>query len=103
MWLNLIFFRVEEYHSGKETNTVLYIPTGPDCPNNRSYVEKTKACFTSGECPPDFGSSSESDFQDRVTIEDLSDVAKVMMGFENEWWIIISYNLPKTSLEEWYA
>jgi len=81
-WHCDLIHSVEEYHSGEETNTVLYIPTGPDCPINRSYVERTKACFTSGKCPPDFGSSRESDYQSRAKIEDLSDAAKVMMGFE---------------------
>jgi len=76
---------VEELHSGKETNTVLYIPVGPDCPSNRDYLEKAKQCFLDGKCPPDFGMSNvqcESDFQDRATLDDLNDDAKVMMGFD---------------------
>ena len=72
-------------HSGKETNTVLYIPVGPDCPSNRAYLEKAKKCFLDGKCAPDFGMSNvqcESDFQDRATLDDLNNDAKVMMGFD---------------------
>ena len=80
-----VSFRVEELHSGEETNTVLYIPVGPDCPSNRTYIEKAKKCFLDGKCPPDFGMSNvqcESDFEDRATLDDLNDDAKVMMGFD---------------------
>ena len=80
-----VSFRVEELHSGDETNTVLYIPVGPDCPSNRTYIEKAKKCFLDGKCPPDFGMSNvqcESDFEDRATLDDLNDDAKVMMGFD---------------------
>ena len=35
-----IFFSVEEQHDGKETNSVLYIPVGPDCPLNMQNFEK---------------------------------------------------------------
>ena len=78
-------FRVEEFHSGTETNTVLYIPVGPDCPNNRAYIEKAKKCFLDGEFPPDFKMPTKQDernFQDRATLDDLNEDAKVMMGFE---------------------
>jgi len=76
---------VEEFHSGTETNTVLYIPVGPDCPNNRAYIEKAKKCFLDGEFPPDFKMPTKQDernFQDRATLDDLNEDAKVMMGFE---------------------
>ena len=78
-------FRVEEFHSGTETNTVLYIPVGPDCPNNKAYIKNAKKCFLDGKHPPDFEMPTrqdESDFQDRATLDDLNDDAKVMMGFE---------------------
>ena len=83
--LKPVSFRVEELHSGDETNTVFYIPVGPDCPSNRAYLEIAKKCFLDGKCPPDFGMSNvqcESDFQDRATLDDLNDEAKVMMGFD---------------------
>ena len=80
-----VSFRVEELHSGDETNTVLYIPVGPDCPNNKAYIKNAKKCFLDGKHPPDFEmptKQDESDFQDRATLDDLNDNAKVMMGFE---------------------
>ena len=79
-----IFFSVEEQHDGKETNSVLYIPVGPDCPLNRGYLEKAKENFLAGENPPDFQSSCgslEKDFRGRATLEDLNEIAKEMMGF----------------------
>ena len=74
---------MEEIHQGKETNTVLYIPVGPDCLINRRYIEKAKGCFLNGKCAPDFECycDCESDFQDRATMDDLNDIAKIMMGF----------------------
>ena len=78
------FFSVEEQHDGKETNSVLYIPVGPDCPLNRGYLEKAKENFLAGENPPDFQSSCgslEKDFRGRATLEDLNEIAKEMMGF----------------------
>jgi len=84
-WHCDLIHSVEEVHQGENTNTVLYIPVGPDCPSNRSYVEKAKACFLNGEVPPDFQNlaNCETDFEDRATVEELNDVAKVMMGFKN--------------------
>ena len=78
------FFSVEEKHDGKDANSVLYIPVGPDCPLNRAYLEKAKENFLAGENPPDFQSSLgslEKDFRGRATIEDLNENAKKMMGF----------------------
>ncbi len=76
-------FRVESEHRGRDTNVVLYIPVGPDCPVNRLYVERARLLFMKGLRPPDFNSRQdiEHNFKDRGTIEDLTDEAKIMMGF----------------------
>ena len=80
-----ITFRVEPIHRGKETNAVLYIPVGPDCPINRLYVERAKMCFLIGSSPPDFHLDSraniETRFKGRATLPDLSEIARQMMGF----------------------
>ena len=82
-----IDFSVEDEHTGKNVNTVLYIPAGPECPLNRLYVERAKYCFLNGLTPPDFHmnrkSNMEKEFKDRATLEDLNETAKVMMGFKS--------------------
>ena len=79
-------FRVEPVHNGKTTNTVLYIPVGPDCPINRLYVERMKFQFLSGLSPPDFNQNPESEkyFKNRAGISDLSVDGKKMMGLEEK-------------------
>ena len=74
---------MEPAHNGKETNTVLYIPVGPDCPINRLYVERMRFQFLSGFSPPDFESKpeNEKEFTDRATFSDLSTDGQTMMGF----------------------
>ena len=71
---------------GKDINTVMYIPAGPECPLNRLYVERAKHCFLNGLTPPDFHmnrkANMEKDFIDRATVEDLNDDALIMMGFK---------------------
>ena len=81
---------VEPSHDGTKTNTVMYIPTGPDCPLNRMYIEKAKLCFQSGSIPPDFDDSNlpsrgkdQKKFKGSATLEDLDANAKSMMGFYN--------------------
>ena len=91
VWNSIIifsFFSVEDFHHGEETNTVLYIPAGPDCAINRSYIEKAKECFLDGKRPPDFDrncKASEEEFKDRATLEDLNDAARIMMGLDEIW------------------
>jgi len=85
-WHCDIIHCVEDFHHGEETNTVLYIPAGPDCAINRSYIEKAKECFLDGKKPPDFDrncKASEEEFKDRATLEDLNDAARIMMGFDD--------------------
>ena len=81
----VLSFRVESIHRGKETSAVLYIPVGPDCPINRLYVERAKMCFLTGNSPPDFHLDSEANkeknFKGRATLPDLNEVARKMMGF----------------------
>ena len=77
-----LLFSVEPVHSGTSTNSVLYIPVGPDCPINRLYVERAKFLFRRGLGPPDFGGSPENEFEyeDRAGWEDLTEEARRMLG-----------------------
>ena len=74
---------MESAHNGKETNSVLYIPVGPDCPVNRLYVERMRFRFLSGLAPPDFEAKPENEktFIDRASLSTLSSKGKIMMGF----------------------
>lgn len=85
-WHPDLIHSVEAMHNGRTTNTVLYIPVGPDCPINRLYVERMKFHFLSGLSPPDFNLKPENEryFKNRATILDLSPEGKRMMGFEEE-------------------
>ena len=52
--LPTLFDSVEPVHGGTENNTVVYVPAGPDCPLNRSYLRNMRPRFESGTRPPDF-------------------------------------------------
>jgi len=84
-WHADLVHAVESKHEGKQTNSVLYIPVGPECPINRLYVERAKWCFKFGDSPPDFHTNakanSERDFVGRATFKDLNEDAKRMMGW----------------------
>ena len=89
-WHGDLVHAVEPSHDGTKTNTVMYIPAGPDCPLNRMYIEKAKLCFQSGSIPPDFDDSNlpsrskdQKKFKGSATLEDLDANAKSMMGFYN--------------------
>ena len=79
-------YSVESVHNGNETNSVLYIPVGPDCPVNRLYVERMKFRFLSGLAPPDFEAKPENEktFIGRASLSELSSKGKIMMGFAEE-------------------
>ena len=82
----ILVYSVEDRHNGKETNSVLYIPVGPDCPLNRLYVERMRFRFSSGLAPPDFEKKpeNEKEFTNRASSSDLSREGKIMMGFVEE-------------------
>ena len=47
---------MEKVHNGRENNTVVYIPAGPDCAMNRAYSDKMRKRFELGATPPDLES-----------------------------------------------
>ena len=47
---------MEKVHNGRENNTVVYIPAGPDCAMNRAYSDKMRKRFEEGITPPDLES-----------------------------------------------
>ncbi|TRY78133.1 hypothetical protein TCAL_15298 [Tigriopus californicus] len=82
-WHPDLVHSVENVHNGAETNTVLYIPSGPDCLTNRLYLERTRFLFKNGLGPPDFQGSPQHElhFKNRGTPEDLNEDGKMMMGW----------------------
>ena len=71
---------VEEFHNGDEEGIVFYIPSGPDCPINRKYLEKLRESFFHGKTPPDFGDENlETKFENRARPEDLTSIGKKIM------------------------
>ncbi len=76
------FSSVDQTHNGRETNTVFYIPVGPECPVNRLYVHRTRLLFMKGLGPPDFDRKPENElhYVDRATWDDLSVEAKALFG-----------------------
>ncbi len=73
---------MERCHKGSSTNTVLYIPVGPECPLNRLYVQRARNLFKKGLGPPDFSLKPENElhYVGRATWDDLSQEAKAMFG-----------------------
>ena len=82
----MLVYSVEDRHNGKETNSVLYIPVGPDCPLNRLYIERMLFRFLSGLAPPDFEKKPEIEkkYINRARLSDLSREGRKMMGFVEE-------------------
>ena len=82
----ILFYSVEDRHNGKETNSVLYIPVGPECTLNRLYVERMRFRFHWGLAPPDFENKpeNEKEFINRASLSDLSPEGRIMMGFAEE-------------------
>ena len=79
---NATFFRVESKNCSANTNSVMYIPVGPDCPMNRMYVERMRFLFKSGQGPDDFKNKpdNEYNYSGKAKWEELSYEARVMMG-----------------------
>ena len=67
-----------------EFNTMLYVPTGPDCEINRQYQRRLRHSFITRESPPNFEKKdNEVNFKNSVTFDDLSETAKLLMGWNS--------------------
>ena len=76
---------VEKKHEGREHSSVFYIPAGPDCKMNRSYLRRMRHAFVTGRTPPDFPPNNfEADYSGRADMADVSAVGREMMGWERE-------------------
>ena len=76
---------VEKKHEGREHSSVFYIPAGPDCRKNRSYLRRMRHAFATGRTPPDFPPNNfETDYTGRADMADVSAIGREMMGWEEE-------------------
>jgi hypothetical protein len=63
----------------------MYIGSAPLCERNTRYLDRQKQPFLDGRSAPDFAPEDfEKNFPDRATIDDLSQLGKMQMGFD-QW------------------
>lgn len=81
-WHPDIIHSVAEEHKGSDYANVIYIGASPKCSKNEAYVRKQSAKFLAGESAPDFAAEDyEVDFAGRATLDDLTELGKLQMGF----------------------
>lgn len=74
---------VEDKHSGNGYSNVMFIGAAPNCEKNRRFQSKQKGAFLAGRSCPDFSPEDhEVSYQNRATMDDLTDLGKRQMGFE---------------------
>ena len=74
---------MEKEHGGREHSSVFYIPAGPDCRMNRSYLRRMRHAFLLGRTPPDFPPNNlEADYAGRAGMPDVSKLGRELMGWE---------------------
>ena len=60
----------------------MYIPAVPLTPQNQAYIERQKAKFLSGDCPPDFLGKGEATFVGVATVDDVCRAGRRAMGLQ---------------------
>ena len=82
-WHPDVVHAVGQEHHGEDYASVIYIGASPACEKNRAYALRQSQRFLSGQSAPDFAAEDfEVDFTGRATIDDLTDLGKMQMGFE---------------------
>ena len=81
-WHPDIIHGVEQDHLGCGYSNVTYIGAAPHCPKNQHFLQLQKQAFLDGLSSPDFAPEHyEIDFKNRATMDDLSPLGKIQMGF----------------------
>ncbi len=80
-WHPDVVHAVEEKHQGKNYSNVVYVGATPFCKKNIDYIKKQSKKFIEGKSPPDFAPEDyEVNYKGRVTVNDLSELAKKQLG-----------------------
>lgn len=81
-WHPDLVHAVEDENSGCGSSNVMYISAAPECAKNRAFLELQKPAFLAGKSSPDFAAEDyEVDFSGRATLDDLTPLGRVQMGF----------------------
>ena len=80
-WHPDVIHAVEDKHLGKNFSNVVYVGSTPYCKKNLDYINKQSKKFLEGKSPPDFAAEDyEINYKGRVTVNDLSELAKKQLG-----------------------
>ncbi len=80
-WHPDVIHAVEDKHLGKNFSNVIYVGSTPYCKKNLDYINKQSKKFLEGKSPPDFAAEDyEINYKGRVTLNDLSELAKKQLG-----------------------
>ncbi len=83
-WHPDVIHAVEDKHSGKNFSNVIYVGSTPYCKKNLEYISRQSKKFLEGKSPPDFAAEDyEINYKGRVTVNDLSVLAKKQLGLVN--------------------
>jgi len=82
-WHPDLIHSVEQKHEGDQYSNVMFIGTTPYCEKNKKYIELQKEHFLEGRSAPDWAAEDrEVNYENRASIDDLTDLGKKAMGFE---------------------
>jgi hypothetical protein len=83
-WHPDLLHAVEDVNAGAGESNVMYISAAPDCAKNRAFLALQKPAFLAGKSSPDFAPEDyEVDFAGRATLDDLTPLGQMQMGFES--------------------
>ena len=80
-WHPDVVHAVENQHKGNNYSNVIYVGSTPYCQKNLSYAIKQSKKFLEGKSPPDFAAEDyEVNYEERATIDDLTELGKKQMA-----------------------
>ncbi len=81
-WHPDLIHSVEQKHEGDQYSNVMFIGATPYCEKNKKYIELQKEHFLEGRSAPDWAAEDrEVNYENRASIDDLTDLGKKAMGF----------------------
>ena len=83
-WHPDVVHAVEDKHLGRNFSNVVYVGASPYCKKNLDYAKKQAQKFLEGKSPPDFAPEDyEVNYEGRIKLNDLSNLAKKQMALED--------------------